>query len=150
MCHERSQLTEAKVDWREALREFVTSFCMDKDESTWRRPSRRWIDQEVYMPSVVGESVGRIVLGIDMSGSIGAEEIGQFLGEVERFARRSSPRVSTCCIGTHECASMRSMTKTNWTTCCPARNPEAVVGLTRSASLTTCSSTRLRLSVQSS
>ena len=42
----------AKVDWREALREFVTSFCMDKDESTWRRPSRRWIDQDIYMPSL--------------------------------------------------------------------------------------------------
>lgn len=88
---EIADLTEAKVDWREALREFVTSFCMDKDESTWRRPSRRWIDQDVYMPSVVGESVGRIVLGIDMSGSIGAEEIGQFLGEVKKICETVKP-----------------------------------------------------------
>ena len=80
-----------KVDWREALREFVNSFCADKDESTWRRPSRRWIDQDVYMPSLIGESVGRIVLGIDMSGSIGAEEIGQFLGEVKSICERVKP-----------------------------------------------------------
>ena len=81
----------AKVDWREALREFVTSFCADKDESTWRRPNRRWIDQGVYMPSLIGESVGRIVVAIDMSGSIGANEIGQFLGEVKKICDTVRP-----------------------------------------------------------
>ena len=82
---------EAKVDWREAMREFVNSFCMDKDESTWRRPNRRWIDQDVYMPSLIGESVGRIVVAIDMSGSIGSEEIGQFLGEVRKICDTVKP-----------------------------------------------------------
>ena len=88
------EVTEAltpKVDWREALREFITSFCQDKDESTWRRPSRRWIGQDVYMPSLIGESVGRIVVGIDMSGSIGPDEIGQFLGEVRNICQSVKP-----------------------------------------------------------
>lgn len=80
-----------KVDWREALREFVTSFCQDKDESTWRRPSRRWISEDVYMPSVIGESVGRIVVAIDMSGSIGPAEVGQFLGEVRAICEHVHP-----------------------------------------------------------
>jgi predicted metal-dependent peptidase len=88
---EVSEALEAKVDWREALREFVNSFCMDKDESTWRRPSRRWIDQDVYMPSLIGESVGRIVVAIDTSGSIGGEEIGQFLGEVRKICETVRP-----------------------------------------------------------
>ena len=82
---------EAKVDWREALREFVNSFCMDKDESTWRRPNRRWIDQDVYMPSLIGESVGRLVVAIDMSGSIGDAEVGQFLGEVRKICETVRP-----------------------------------------------------------
>ena len=88
---EISDVLQAKVDWREALREFITSFCADKDESTWRRPSRRWIGQDVYMPSMIGESVGRIVIGIDMSGSIGEEEVGQFLGEVQNICERVKP-----------------------------------------------------------
>jgi len=88
---EVSDALQSKVDWREALREFVTSFCMDKDESTWRRPSRRWIDQDVYMPSLIGESVGRVVVAIDMSGSIGREEIGQFLGEVRKICDTVKP-----------------------------------------------------------
>jgi len=84
-------LMESKVDWREALREFITSFCIDKDISTWRRPNRRWVGQDVYMPSVYGESVGRIVVGVDMSGSIGPNEIGQFLGEVRNICERVKP-----------------------------------------------------------
>lgn len=88
---EVSEALEAKVDWREALREFVNSFCMDKDESTWRRPNRRWIDQDVYMPSLIGESVGRIVVAIDTSGSIGNEEIGQFLGELKKICETVRP-----------------------------------------------------------
>lgn len=88
---EIAELTESKVDWREALREFVTSFCQDKDLSTWRRPSRRWISQDVYMPSTIGESVGRMVVGVDMSGSIGAEQIGQFLGELQKICETVKP-----------------------------------------------------------
>jgi predicted metal-dependent peptidase len=88
---EITDVLEAKVDWRDALREFITSFCMDRDESTWRRPSRRWIGQDVYMPSLIGESVGRIVVAIDMSGSIGAEEVGQFLGEVRSICDHVKP-----------------------------------------------------------
>ena len=88
---EVSEVLKAKVDWREALREFITSFCVDKDESTWRRPSRRWIGQDVYMPSLIGESVGRIVVAIDTSGSIGMAEIGQFLGEVRSICEHVKP-----------------------------------------------------------
>lgn len=82
---------EAKVDWRDALREFVTSFCAERDESTWRRPSRRWIGEDVYMPSLIGESVGRLVVAIDMSGSIGNDEVGQFLGEVKQICNTVRP-----------------------------------------------------------
>ena len=80
-----------KVDWREALREFITSYCQDKDEATWRRPNRRWIGQDTYMPSLIGESVGRIVVGVDTSGSIGGAEISQFLGEIRSICETVRP-----------------------------------------------------------
>lgn len=88
---EVSDILKAKVDWREALREFVTSFCHDKDESTWRRPARRWIDQGVYMPSMISESIGRIVVAIDMSASIGVREVSQFLGELRTICESVRP-----------------------------------------------------------
>ena len=88
---EVTEATTPKVDWREALREFVTSFCQEKDVPTWRKPSRRWIAQDIYMPSMIGESVGRMVVGVDMSGSIGAEQIGQFLGELQHICETVKP-----------------------------------------------------------
>lgn len=84
-------ILESRVDWRAALAEFVNSFCLDKDVSTWRKPNRRWVDSDVYLPTLIGESVGRIVLAIDMSGSIGATEIGKFLGEVKKICESVRP-----------------------------------------------------------
>lgn len=80
-----------KVDWRQALRDFVTSHCAERDEATWRRPARRWIGQDVYMPSSISEAIGRIVVAIDMSGSIGTAEIGQFLGELKSICEAVKP-----------------------------------------------------------
>lgn len=88
---EIADVLKSKVDWKEALRDFVTSVCADRDESTWRRPARRWIGQDIYMPSLIGETVGRGVIAIDMSGSIGPCEIGQMLGECMKIFESVKP-----------------------------------------------------------
>jgi predicted metal-dependent peptidase len=88
---EITEAMEAKVNWKEVLADFVNAICNDKDNSTWRRPNRRWVDQNVYMPSAIGEAVGRIVVAIDMSGSIGQAEVGQFLGELLSICNHVQP-----------------------------------------------------------
>ncbi len=88
------EVTEAltpKVDWREVLREFIKSACADKDESTWRRPARRWIGQDIYMPSSISTAIGRIVVAVDTSGSIGGAQISQFLGELKSICDSVRP-----------------------------------------------------------
>jgi predicted metal-dependent peptidase len=80
---ELGELLEPKVDWREVLREFVTSTCSAKDESSWRRPNRRYVANDVYLPSLIGERVGRVAIGIDTSGSIGGPILNKFLSEVK-------------------------------------------------------------------
>lgn len=82
---------EAKVDWREALREYVSSMCVEKDFSSYRRPNRRWINENIYLPSMEGEALGDIVVGIDTSGSIGGAELGQFLGELVSICNSVNP-----------------------------------------------------------
>jgi predicted metal-dependent peptidase len=39
-----------------------------------------------YMPSMIGERVGRIVVAVDTSGSIGMVELTDFLSEVKGIA----------------------------------------------------------------
>lgn len=80
-----------KVDWREVLREFVKSVCADRDESTWRRPARRWIGQDIYMPSSISTAIGRIVVAVDTSGSIDGVQIAQFLGELKSICETVNP-----------------------------------------------------------
>lgn len=78
-----AELLKTKVDWREALREFINTTCAGNDYSTWRRPNRRFVSSGYYMPSGVSEQVGELVIAIDTSGSIGGRELAQFLGEVK-------------------------------------------------------------------
>ena len=75
------ELLSAKVRWQDALREYAQTLCAGKDYSTWRRPNRRFVAANVYLPSSISETVGEIVIGIDTSGSIGGSELSQFLGE---------------------------------------------------------------------
>lgn len=76
------ELIEAQVDWREALRDFVTTTCAGSDYSTWSRPNRRYVGMGIYMPSGVSERIGELVIAIDTSGSIGGRQLSVFLSEV--------------------------------------------------------------------
>lgn len=85
------EILKPEVDWREVLREFVTSTCANKDTATWRKVNRRFIGHDVYMPSLIGESVGRMVVGVDTSGSIGGSILDRFLSEVKAIADDVQP-----------------------------------------------------------
>lgn len=84
-------LLEPKVDWREMLREFVKSTCHAKDASSWRRVNRRFLSTGTYMPSLIGEKVGHLVVAVDTSGSVGQEELSGFLTEVKGIAEEVKP-----------------------------------------------------------
>jgi len=45
------ELLHPKVDWKEALRDFVKAHTKGLDESTWRRPNRRYLGVDIIMPS---------------------------------------------------------------------------------------------------
>jgi predicted metal-dependent peptidase len=91
MAREFGELSEPEVDWREQLREFVTATCSAKDASSWRRVNRRYIGNDVYMPSLIGERVGHLVIGVDTSGSIGGAELNDFMSEVMGVAEMVHP-----------------------------------------------------------
>jgi len=92
MNRELDELLNPKIDWREQLREFVKTVCAGRDSSSWRRPNRRYLAQDVYMPSMVSEKIGRIAIGIDTSGSQGAREIADCLSEVQGIVNEVCPQ----------------------------------------------------------
>lgn len=86
-----TELLQPQVNWREVLREFVTSTCAGSDYSTWKRPNRRYIGAGIYMPSGISERIGEIVVAIDTSGSIGGRQLSAFLSEVASIAETVKP-----------------------------------------------------------
>jgi predicted metal-dependent peptidase len=85
------ELLQPQINWREALREFVTSTCAGSDYSTYSRPNRRYLSSGMYMPSGISEQVGELVVAIDTSGSIGQRELSAFLTEVKEICDTVKP-----------------------------------------------------------
>ena len=80
-----TELLQPQVDWREVMREFISTTCSGNDYSTWKRPNRRYISAGIYMPSGVSESVEGVVNAGDMSGSIGQREQSVILTEAKQM-----------------------------------------------------------------
>jgi predicted metal-dependent peptidase len=79
----------ASVDWRSVLRDFISA--SRPSDYSWTPPNRRHIARGLYLPSVVRSGIGEIVIAVDTSGSIGAEELQQFAGEITAIADEVQP-----------------------------------------------------------
>ena len=87
-------LLNPKIDWRKLLREFVTEYCAGRDESSWRKPNRRYLSQDIYMPTMVGTTMTRLVVGIDTSGSVfNSPEMDQFASELCKIVEDVNPKL---------------------------------------------------------
>jgi predicted metal-dependent peptidase len=91
MPRQIGELLEPKVDWKDALREFVTSSTRGSDEFTWRKFNKRMVANDMYMPSLENESVGELVVAIDTSGSIGGVELTEFATELASICDAVEP-----------------------------------------------------------
>lgn len=84
---EIDDLLYPKIDWRDKLKVFVQAFPIDYDYMT---RDRRFLQERFIVPSLNGERITGVV-ALDTSGSIGHEELKQFLSEVhailESFGR---------------------------------------------------------------
>jgi predicted metal-dependent peptidase len=87
------ELLQPQVDWREALRDFISATCSGKDYSTWRRPNRRYVGAGHYLPSGISEQVEELVIAPDMSGSTFAPGVlPAFMSEVKAICDLVKPK----------------------------------------------------------
>lgn len=75
-----SGLLKPKVDWKDVLRRFVS--VRAKIDASYAKPKRRFIGDDLYLPSLVGERLGTMVVAVDCSGSIGQRELNEFATEI--------------------------------------------------------------------
>ncbi len=73
-------MTEPVMPWNELIQAVITSTV--KTDYSWMRPSRKGWHMDAILPAQTpGEEID-ISVALDMSGSIGAQEIKEFLGEI--------------------------------------------------------------------
>lgn len=75
------ELTEPKMNWREILRQQIQSTI--KNDYTFMRPNRKAWHIGAILPGTNYDETIDIVIGMDMSGSIGDEQSTDFISEVK-------------------------------------------------------------------
>lgn len=79
-----------KPKWTEVLDNYLESDNVDR---SWARPNPRFASQGVYLPSRSGgKSLGCVVVGLDLSGSIGQEELNLRASEIYSIVENYSPK----------------------------------------------------------
>lgn len=69
-----------KAPWQDLLRRFVELSA--RNDYSWVPPSRRYLSQGYYLPSLRSEELPAIVIAVDTSGSVTDEELKQYAGEI--------------------------------------------------------------------
>ncbi len=69
------------LDWRELLQRFIENHR--EGDYSWSTPNRRYLYQNIYLPSRNEERLSSIVLAIDASGSIDMASLSLFCAELE-------------------------------------------------------------------
>jgi len=78
------KLFESKINWKTILQRYIINSI--PYSFTYARPNKRSISIGEYMPSTLKEKVS-IGICVDVSGSVGDDELGEFLSEIVGIAR---------------------------------------------------------------
>lgn len=79
------------VPWTEKIRGIFTR-KVGSGAYDWRRPDRRFIVRDLYMPSSSGHGAGWVVVWGDTSGSIGDAELCQYMAELTAIVDECQPK----------------------------------------------------------
>lgn len=79
-----------KTPWYELLEIYMADKVAN--DYTWTRPNRRFIGQDMYLPSVGSQNtMGEVVIQIDVSGSISRTELAYYNGHLSRIVEQCAP-----------------------------------------------------------
>jgi predicted metal-dependent peptidase len=83
-------ILEPKLPWKEMLRNFMTQ--PRRDDYSMSRPNRRFISSGIYLPAMWSEGLGDMVITVDTSGSISAQELAEFQSEINCILEDTRPQ----------------------------------------------------------
>lgn len=85
------KIVEGSVDWTKHIRALMAR-KVGSGGYDWRKPDRRWIVRDVFVPSRSGYGCELVVCASDSSGSIDQPDIDLFFGEFAGILQQVKPR----------------------------------------------------------
>jgi len=82
-------LKKNQVDWKAKLQLKVMG--TNPEDYSWKRPNRRYLHQNLYLPSTEKKGVGRIYIWPDSSGSISAKDAEAIASEMKYILEHIKP-----------------------------------------------------------
>lgn len=85
-------LVATKTDWRSLLRRFLSERA--KTDLSYAKPKRRFMADDVNLPSLIGEKMGAVVVAVDCSGSIDDKVLAMFSSEIDKIISDTMPAMT--------------------------------------------------------
>ena len=82
MSNARKSAQQNPISWTDVISQHLTAF-FEGDERSYRRYERRYLAQDIYLPSKKPMESGTIAIGIDISGSVSLEERQIFVKNIQ-------------------------------------------------------------------
>lgn len=89
--HMFDEILAPKIDWTEHI-ETICKRVMGAGSYNWKKPDRRFIGRDLWLPGRGGEGAGWLVVWGDTSGSIGENDLNRYLGELRGMIEDLDPK----------------------------------------------------------
>ena len=86
---EMDALRNPKLPWFTLLQDFM--FAQAKTDYSWARPHRRYLAHDMYLPSEIGEGLGKLHCYNDASGSVSDKEFDAYRSEIQEIIKSLKP-----------------------------------------------------------
>lgn len=86
-----SEAMAPPVDWKREMFEFASSHVKGADEYTFHKYNRRYLADDIYMPTMYSETVSRVYIMNDTSGSIDDRQMGEWASTVSAVCESVQP-----------------------------------------------------------
>lgn len=90
MQHMFDELLVPKVKWTDYI-EVLCKRLMGSGSYNWKKPDRRFIGRDLWLPGKGGQGAGWVVIWGDTSGSIGENDLNRYLGELSGIIEEVHP-----------------------------------------------------------
>jgi len=84
------KLHKSQVHWKTLLQRYIQSYI--PFDYTFQKPNKKSVSSGFYLPGYLKEKI-QVLVGVDMSGSIGEKEVADFMSEIVGLARAYQDRV---------------------------------------------------------